>query len=423
MATDSSASTAAGAARREVIVVGGGPAGSTTANLLAQAGHDVLVLEKDPFPRFHIGESLLPIDLPIFRRLGIELDPRTFLRKDGAEFIDEKTGEHVVFSFAEGLEGLAPHAYQVERAAFDHALLLAARDRGAEVREGVRVSAVSPGADDVTVETTAGETMRARFVVDATGQDAFLGRTGRTIEPIKGFGKVAVFRHYHGLAPAIADELAATGNIKVLMIPEGWMWLIPLSDARLSVGLVSREATNSPEALEKAIATSPIIQRLTAGARGTEPRFIRNFSYKNLNSSGPRWACVGDAACFLDPVFSSGVSLAMLSGEALADRLGPALDAGTEADPELMASHAQRMEMGYRSFAGLINRFYDHAIVRNLFFAGSDSEQYRPGIISVLGGDLWRDDNPFQKLLLSSSAAAAAWEGQGSSPAPRARPR
>jgi len=266
--------------------------------------------------------------------------------------------------------------------------------------------------------------------VDATGQDAFLGRSGRTIEPIKGFGKVAVFRHYHGLAPAIADELAATGNIKVLMISEGWMWLIPLSGARLSVGLVSREATNSPEALEQAIADSPIIQRLTAGARGTEPRIIRNFSYKNLNSSGPRWACVGDAACFLDPVFSSGVSLAMLSGEALADRLSPALRAGTEADPELMASHARRMEMGYRSFAGLINRFYDHAIVRNLFFAGSDSEQYRPGIISVLGGDLWRDDNPFQKLLLSSSAAAKAWEGQGtsssssssSSPA-RARPR
>src|SRR3954470_15746255 len=154
-----SPSSSSSSVRREVIVVGGGRAGSTTANLLAQAGHDVLVLEKDPFPRFHIGESLLPIDLPIFKRLGIELDTKTFLRKDGAEFIDEKTGEQVVFSFADGLEGLAPHAYQVERAAFDHTLLLSARDRGAEVREGVRVSAISPGADDVTVETTAGQTM------------------------------------------------------------------------------------------------------------------------------------------------------------------------------------------------------------------------------------------------------------------------
>jgi flavin-dependent dehydrogenase len=418
--------------RREVIVVGGGPAGSTTANLLALAGHDVLVLEKEIFPRFHIGESLLPIDLPIFRRLGIELDPATFLRKDGAEFIDESTGESVVFSFAEGLTGLAPHAYQVERAAFDHALLLAARTRGAEVREGVRVAGISPGPDEVAVETTGGETLRARFLVDATGQDAMLGRAARTVEPLKGFGRVAVFRHYQGLAPEIAEELAATGNIKVLMIPEGWMWLIPLSGARLSVGLVSREATNSPETLERAIASSPVIQRLIAGARGTEPRIIRNFSYKNLNASGSRWACVGDAACFLDPVFSSGVSLAMLSGEALADRLGPALDAGSEATPDLMAAHEKRMETGYRSFAGLIGRFYDHAIVRNLFFAGSDSEAYRPGIISVLGGDLWRDDNPFQKLLLSSSAAAAAWEQQprgqaggeaGAGATPRTPPR
>jgi flavin-dependent dehydrogenase len=408
--TSATTATRAGSARREVIVVGGGPAGSTAANLLAHAGHDVLVLEKEVFPRFHIGESLLPIDLPIFKRLGVDLDGATFLRKDGAEFIDEKTGQQVVFSFAEGLTGIAPNAYQVERAAFDHVLLLAARARGAEVREGVRVERITIAPDDVSVET-GGETIRARFLIDATGQDAFLGRTNRTVEPLKGFGRVAVFRHYHGLAPEIARELGVTGNIKVLMVPEGWMWLIPLTGARLSVGLVSREATNSPEALEHAIAISPIIQRLTAGASGTAPKIIRNFSYKNLDAAGARWACIGDAACFLDPVFSSGVSLAMLSAESLADLLSPALRDGTEARPELLAAHAARMEIGYRSFAGLIGRFYDHAIVRNLFFAGSESEAFKPGIISVLGGDLWRDDNPFQKLLLSSQAAQAAWAG------------
>jgi flavin-dependent dehydrogenase len=402
-----SESTPGSLATREVVVIGGGPAGSTAANLLAQAGHDVLLLEKERFPRFHIGESLLPIDLPIFARLGVELDGATFLRKDGAEFIDERTGQAAAFPFSEGLRGTPPNAFQVERAAFDHVLLLQARARGAEVREGARVENIT--FDDTAVTVTAGgETVRARYLIDATGQDAFLARANRTVEPLKGFGRVAVFRHYHGLAPEIADELAVTGNIKVLMVSEGWMWLIPLTGARLSVGIVSREAAGSTDVLERAVAASPIIKRLTAGARPTEPRIIRNFSYQNMRAYGPRWACAGDAACFLDPVFSSGVSLAMLSAESVADKLSPALREGSEGRADLMAAHADRMEVGYRSFAALICRFYDHAIVRNMFFAETTGEPYRPGLITVLGGDLWREDNPFQDILLRSDAAASA---------------
>ena len=122
---------------RDVIVVGGGPAGSTAANLLAHAGHDVLVLEKETFPRFHIGESLLPIDLPIFKRLGMEMPTDRYIRKDGAEFIDEVTGQTVTFAFDRALNGTPRHAYQVERAKFDHDLLRQAAARGAEVREEI----------------------------------------------------------------------------------------------------------------------------------------------------------------------------------------------------------------------------------------------------------------------------------------------
>jgi flavin-dependent dehydrogenase len=385
----------------DVIIIGGGPGGSTCGNLLAGAGHRVTILEKDTFPRFHIGESLLPCDLPIFERLGISLDGGPYMRKAGAEFFDERTGDHEVFLFKDGLPGAPQHAYQVERARFDHDLLLRAASAGAAVREGEKVVdvAVHEHAIEVTTERTK---LRARYLIDASGQDAFLARRERAIKPLKDFGVAAVFCHYGDLGADVAGELARTGNIRVLMIEDGWVWLIPLHGGRLSCGVVTRRTGVTTDLLETTVAGSPHVQRLVQGATRTAPRVIRNFSYRSGKSRGPRWTCVGDSSIFLDPVFSSGVSLAMLAGERTADLLGPALTEGREGDPALTEPVAAEMHTAYATFASLIGAFYRTGLVKNIFFAPRPEPDLRAGLISILAGDVWRHDNRFRSLLVDS---------------------
>lgn len=393
----------------DVVIVGCGPAGSTAANLLAQAGKDVVVLEREHFPRFHIGESLLPIDLPLFERLGLRLDGARYHFKQGAEFWDERTGDYAFFSFADAMPGTPPNAWQVDRAAFDELLAGQARARGASLRFGVTVRDMQADADGVTVLADGAE-LRARYLLDATGQDAWLARRSRSVSPIRELGRAAVFTHFEALSPEVRAELDPQGNIKVLLVEDGWHWLIPLVGGRLSVGLVKWRGKLDEAALDAAIAASPLIQRLCAGARRGPTRTIANWSYKNTQASGPRWACVGDAAAFLDPVFSSGVSLAMLGAEKAVDLLLPALATGNEADPRLMAPWATHMQPAYNTFEQLIRRFYHTRLVHHLFFAAEPDPALRRGLISVLAGDVWRRDNPFQTMLESSRLQAKSVE-------------
>ncbi|MBA3549950.1 MAG: tryptophan 7-halogenase [Nannocystis sp.] len=392
----------------DVIIVGCGPAGSTAANLLSQAGRRVLVLEREQFPRFHIGESLLPIDLPLFERLGVKIDAAAYRFKQGAEFWDERSGAYAYFSFADAMPGTPSHAWQVDRATFDLMLADQARARGAEVRFGVTVRDMRADPDGVTVVTDegGGAEHRARYLFDATGQDAWLARRARSVSPIRELGRAAVFTHFEGLSPEVRAELEPRGDIKVMLVEDGWHWLIPLIGGRLSVGLVKWRGKLDEAALDAALAASPLIQRLTAGARRGPTRTIANWSYKNTQSAGPRWACVGDAAAFLDPVFSSGVSLAMLGAEKAVDLLLPALAAGQEADARLMAPWATHMQPAYDAFEQLIRRFYHTRLVDHLFFAAEPDPALRRGLISVLAGDVWRRDNPFQTMLESSRLQA-----------------
>jgi len=400
----------------DVVIVGCGPAGSTAANLLAQAGKDVLVLEREHFPRFHIGESLLPIDLPLFERLGLKFDGGAYQFKQGAEFIDERTGDYAYFSFADAMSGTPPHAWQVERARFDLMLAEQAQARGAQLRFGVTVRDLRVDDDAVTVITEGdGAEHRGRYLIDATGQDAWLARRARSVSPIRELGRAAVFTHFTGLSPEVRAELEPRGDIKVVIVEDGWHWVIPMIGGQLSVGLVKWRGKLDEATLDAAIAASPLIQRLSAGARRGPTRTIANWSYKNTQSAGARWACVGDSAAFLDPVFSSGVSLAMLGAEKAVALLLAALDAGNEADPRLMAPWATHMQPAYDAFEQLIRRFYHTRLVAHLFFAAEPDPALRRGLISVLAGDVWRRDNPFQTMLEASRLQAKRASESGES--------
>jgi flavin-dependent dehydrogenase len=387
----------------DVIIIGAGPGGATAGALLARAGFDVQLIDKEHFPRFHIGESLLPCDLALFERLGLDMKALGFLYKGGAEFFDERTGDHAVYLFSEGLPGTPDHAYQVDRSKFDQCVLEQAQRDGARFSPGVRVSQIVPDESGVDVITGDG-TLRARYVIDATGQDALFAHREKSMRRIEDFGLAAVFRHFDGLSDEVWHELAETGrgNIRVLIVEDGWVWVIPLAGRRVSVGVVTRNRGVDLELFDKTYAASPMLQRLTAGCPKTELRIIRNFSYKNLKTRGPRWACLGDAALFLDPVFSSGVSLAMLGGEKFADVLVPALREGREADPELTRPVSEHMATAYTAFGSLVGAFYQTKIVEHIFFAREPDLQTKRGLISTLAGDVWRDDNPFQRMLLAS---------------------
>lgn len=385
----------------DVIVAGAGPGGSTAAGLLAESGKRVLCLEKDEFPRFHIGESLLPASGIVVDELGVNPDPNVFLFKGGAQFVCEKTGRVQAFDFSQAIPGPQRYAWQVERASYDTILRDRARELGADVRHGIRVKDVRFEDTQVTVSTDQGE-HRARYFIDATGQGRLLATKMRSGRPYREFGRAAVFTHFSGLSDAARTEIGPGNDIRVMLVPDGWAWIIPLTKSRLSVGIVTRKKGIKKEDLDTYIASSPMLGRLTAGTTRHDTRLIGNFSYKNVKAAGARYACVGDAACFIDPVFSSGVTLAVQGARHIAEVLVPALEAGRESDPELMKPIEARVQRGYDTFAALVYRWYNTHFVDNMIFGAPDEGDMRAGVISVLAGDVFRDGNPFQDLLLSS---------------------
>lgn len=385
----------------DVAIVGGGPAGSTTAAYLRMNGYQTVLLEKAKFPRFHVGESLLPVNLDIFDELGVRdrIRESGATPKRGAEF-RSRCGEHVrKFYFRDSLLPDRPLAYQVLRSKFDSLLLARAREGGADVREESPVTAVSskPHGHELTVKPRRGAAYRlsARCVVDASGQDTFLAtRLGlKRLDPEH--RRYAVFGHFRGVERGKGDD---AGNIIIVPFGEGhWLWSIPLPDERTSIGavvtraLVAEHGDDLEGFLLRTIRETPALAA-RIGETGlelepTEPvRVAADFSYEATSYAGDGFLLVGDAAAFLDPVFSSGVLLAMSSARDAAAAIHGALERG-DVSYGSFRDYERCHRRKVRTISRLIRAFYRPAFLE-MFMNPTDVLGLRGAVTTLLSGEL-----------------------------------
>lgn len=382
----------------DVVIAGGGPAGSAAASWLVRNGHTVELFERDQFPRFHIGESLLASVNDVFDAIGAsDLIRRAgFPEKWGATFMagDGSIERYADFGLAPGVQ--RPQTYQVPRATFDDMLLRHAASSGARVHERHRVLDVAFDRNAVTATVQgagAARTVRARAIIDASGRGALLSRKlGLRIDEPR-LANLAVFSHYANV-PRRPGRRA--GDIRIIARDDlGWFWMIPISAELMSVGVVlPRAAARALPDLEPAalldlmIADTPAVAALMTDARREWPvRVEKDFSFGSRAYAGDRWVLAGDAGSFLDPVFSTGVAIALESGLEAAQAIASGLAAG-DLSARRFARFARRQRSRYKSFRRFVLGFYTRAF-RDLFFDDEPPQRMFRALVTVFAG-YWR---------------------------------
>jgi len=354
----------------DAIIIGGGPGGSTAGSTLAKAGKKVLILERERFPRFHVGESLIPYGNDELRAIGVwdKLVAGGFMPKLGAEFVLGNSSAMIRIIFGRYLAPGYAQTFQVERARFDHLLLDHAASLGCEVWQETRVQSATVANDGVKVicdRNGVTHELSARWILDASGRDAFLGKQLQLPKTDLGLPKkFATFAHFRSVR---RNQPPADGHITVVRLDFGWFWMIPLDAEKTSIGLVQtldhfRATKMKPEdCFEHVVAsTSELRKRMADAVRVNDYTFAGDYTYRHLQNAGPRWLLIGDAAGFIDPIFSSGVMLAVKSGFRAANEVLAADRAGKPLSKRAQARYTRGVGKMCTVFLRMIKMFYDN---------------------------------------------------------------
>jgi flavin-dependent dehydrogenase len=390
----------------DVFIIGGGPAGSTIAALLAQRGLNVVLAEKERHPRFHIGESLLPMNLELFERLGLSDSIAAIgMYKPGVELNSPFHDEAVTLNFSQAWDKSRSYAYQVRRSELDRILFENCIAKGTRAMQACRVTAATfPAEGGVSVSTDSREDgarhWRARFLVDASGRDTFLANRLSIKSRNRQHSSAALYGHFRGAHRLAGD---AQGNISLFWFEHGWFWFIPLLDGTTSVGAVCSpeylraRKTDPGRFLMDTIALCPALaKRLENASLVSDATATGNYSYRSEHMAGDRYILLGDAYAFVDPVFSSGVMLAMQSAFMGADVVEACLR-NSEKAANLKQSFEQSVNHALRHFSWFIYRMTRPAMLA-LFMAPANRFRIQEAILSLLSGDLYRGTPIYRSL-------------------------
>lgn len=414
----------------DLLVIGAGPAGCTAAILAARQGWRVRLVEREPFPRFRIGESLLPAGNELLRELGVwpELETRGFVEKRGARFCSAEGRRRKRVDFSKAAVPGLERTFQVERSRFDALLLEQARTCGVTVNIPATVTALTESSDYVTatVRDAAGEESQvtATWVVDAGGREQhYSAPAKRALEPSDWPRRAAVYGHFSGVLRAKGE---AAGDTVIVRLKSGWCWLIPIDDTRTSVGIVAegrllKQAGDAERFFHRCVAETPVLTHALRNAVPTTPlHTTADYSYFRQQLSTPRVMLAGDAGGFYDPIFSSGVYLAMWSARAAVHRLLAAKPSGRSLTLPERDGYARAVKRHAGVFKRLIEAFYDDRSFE-VFMMPRAPLNLGPALTAIVAGHVdlnWNLRWRFEAFL----ALCAAAKRFRRSPAPVAAP-